>query len=281
METKPKPNSGAIARAAQKMDAKSNRKTLQGYIEQMTPEIKKALPSVMTLERFVRISLSAVSRDPKLAECTPQSFLGAMMTAAQLGLEINTPLQLAWLIPRRNNKTGCYEAQFQMGYKGLEQLAYRNPHVTEIQTNTVYANDTFECEYGMETKLRHIPAIKERGEPIAFYAYFKTDNGGFGFSIMSVDDVRKHRDKYSEAVKRGNFSPWATEFEAMAEKTVLKKALKHAPLSVELQNALASDGAVRNTISEDMFSEPVVFVEAEAEDVVTAEEAVEVMSNVE
>ena len=197
METKPKPNSGAIARAAKSMEAKGNRKTLQAYIEQMTPEIKKALPSGMSLDRFVRISLSAVSSNPKLAECSSQSFLGAMMTAAQLGLEINTPLQLAWLIPRWNKNAGCYEAQFQMGYKGLEQLAYRNPHVVEIQANTVYENDTFECEYGMETKMRHVPALKNRGEVVGFYAYFKTDNGGFGFAIMSVDDVRKHRDRHS------------------------------------------------------------------------------------
>jgi recombination protein RecT len=143
----------------------------------------------------------------------------------------------------------------------------------------VYEDDTFEGEYGMETKMRHVPALKNRGDVVGFYAYFKTDNGGFGFSIMSVDDVRKHRDRHSEAARRGNGSPWETDFEAMAEKTVLKRALKHAPLSVELQNALASDGTVKTTISEDMFSEPVVFVETEAEDTIAAEEAVEVMSN--
>lgn len=73
--------------------------SMQGYIKQMQGEIKKALPAVMTPERFTRIVLSALSANPKLAQTTPQSFLGAMMTAAQLGVEPNTPLGQAYLIP--------------------------------------------------------------------------------------------------------------------------------------------------------------------------------------
>ena len=69
--------------------------TMQNYIKKMEGEIKKALPSVMTPERFTRITLSALSTNPKLGETTPNSFLGAMMTAAQLGLEPNTPLGLS------------------------------------------------------------------------------------------------------------------------------------------------------------------------------------------
>lgn len=83
---------------------------LQQYIKQMEKEIKKALPSVITPERFTRIVLSALSTNPKLAETTPQSFLGAMMTAAQLGVEPNTPLGQAYLIPYRNK--GVMECQF-------------------------------------------------------------------------------------------------------------------------------------------------------------------------
>lgn len=56
---------------------------MQAYIEKMAPEIKKALPSVITPERFTRIVLSAISVNPKLADCTPRSFLAAMMTSAQ------------------------------------------------------------------------------------------------------------------------------------------------------------------------------------------------------
>ena len=95
--------------------------TMQDYIKKMQGEIAKALPSVLTPERFTRITLSALSTNAKLAETTPKSFLGAMMTAAQLGLEPNTPLGQAYLIPyNRNRKVGnqwvqTKECQFQLG----------------------------------------------------------------------------------------------------------------------------------------------------------------------
>lgn len=95
---------------------KSARGQMQDYVTKMLPEIKKALPRVMTPERFSRIVLSALSTTPTLAECTPSSFLGAMMTAAQLGVEPNTPLGQGYLIPRRNGKKGgIWECQFQLG----------------------------------------------------------------------------------------------------------------------------------------------------------------------
>lgn len=113
----------AIQRATGRAPALENRPALQQYIKQMSGEIKKALPSVMTPERFTRIVLSALSTNPKLAETTPQSFLGAMMTAAQLGLEPNTSLGQAYLLPYWNSKANAYECQFQLGYKGLLDLA--------------------------------------------------------------------------------------------------------------------------------------------------------------
>ena len=67
-------------------------KTVQSLIRQMEPEIRKALPSMITPERFTRIALSAISANPQLADCTPRSLLAALMTSAQLGLEPNTPL---------------------------------------------------------------------------------------------------------------------------------------------------------------------------------------------
>ena len=94
--------------------AKKGPATMQDYIKKMQGEIAKALPSVLTPERFTRITLSALSTNPKLAQTTPKSFLGAMMTAAQLGMEPNTPLGQAYLIPFKNH--GVLECQFQLGY---------------------------------------------------------------------------------------------------------------------------------------------------------------------
>lgn len=225
--------------------------TMQDYIKKMQGEIAKALPSVLTPERFTRITLSALSTDAKLAQTTPKSFLGAMMTSAQLGMEPNTPLGQAYLIPYKNH--GVLECQFQLGYKGLIDLAYRSGQVSTIQAQTVYANDEFEYELGLEPKLRHVPAKTNRGEPVFFYAVFHTKDGGYGYEVMSIDDVRTHAKKYSKAYGNG---PWQTNFEEMAKKTVLKKALKYAPLKTEFVRGLSADETIKSDISEDMFSVP-------------------------
>ena len=226
------------------------KKTMQMYIKSMEGEIKKALPSVITPERFTRMTLSAISTNPKLAQCTPASFLGAMMSAAQLGLEPNTPLGQAYLIPYKNR--GVDEVQFQLGYKGLIDLAYRSGEVELVQAHIVYENDEFVCEYGLEPKLVHKPADSDRGEAVKVYAMFKTKSGGYGFEVMSMDDVRRHAEKYSQAYKSG-FSPWKTNFEEMAKKTVLKKVLKYAPLKSDFVKAVVQDESIKNEISEDMY----------------------------
>jgi recombination protein RecT len=229
----------------------SEKKTMQTYIKSMEGEIKKALPSVITPERFTRMVLSAISVNPKLAQCTPSSFLGAMMSAAQLGLEPNTPLGQAYLIPYKNR--GVDEVQFQIGYKGLIDLAYRSGEVELVQAHIVYENDDFTLEYGLEPKLVHKPADRDRGEPIKVYAMFKTKTGGYGFDVMSMDDVRRHAEKYSQAYKSG-FSPWKSNFEEMAKKTVLKRVLKYAPLKSDFVRAVVQDESIKNEISEDMYS---------------------------
>lgn len=237
--------------AAQSAQVSKKPITMQDYIKKMQGEIAKALPSVLTPERFTRITLSALSTNAKLAETTPKSFLGAMMTAAQLGLEPNTPLGQAYLIPFRNH--GVLECQFQLGYKGLIDLAYRSGDVSTIQAHTVYANDEFEYELGLEPKLRHVPAKSDRGDPVFFYAVFRTKDGGYGFDVMSLDDVRAHAKKYSKAYNNG---PWQTNFEEMAKKTVLKRVLKYAPLKTDFVRGLSADETIKTELSEDMFSVP-------------------------
>jgi recombination protein RecT len=251
--------------AATTTTVKAERRTMQDYIKKMQGEIKKALPSVLTPERFTRIVLSALSTNPKLAETTPQSFLGAMMTAAQLGLEPNTPLGQAYLIPYRNKD--ILECQFQLGYKGLIDLAYRSGQISVIQAHTVYANDEFEYELGLEPKLRHVPCKNaDKGEPVWFYGMFKTKDGGFGFEVMSVEDVRRFAKKYSKAYS-SSYSPWTTNFEEMAKKTVLKRALKYAPLKTEFVRGLSADETIKTEISDDMFTVPNETIEVEATEI--------------
>lgn len=245
--------------------AKAEKKKMQAYIKAMEPAIKKALPSVITPERFTRMVLSALSTTPKLADCSPQSFLAAMMTAAQLGVEPNTALGQAYLLPYRNH--GNMECQFQLGYKGLIDLAYRSGEVSVIQAHTVYENDVFEYELGMDPKLRHVPAKADRGEAVAYYAMFKTKDGGYGFEVMSVDDVQRHAQRYSKSYGSGS-SPWRSNFDEMAKKTVLKRALKYAPLKSDFVRGVAQDETIKAELSDEMYAVPdeTVF-EAEGEEV--------------
>lgn len=246
--------SGGLAKKQQEIKQEQGKPLgLRALIAKMEPEIKKALPSVITPERFTRMVFTALSTNPQLLNCTPGSFLGSMMQAAQLGLEPNTPLGQAYLIPYKNH--GNMECQFQLGYKGLIDLVYRSEEVTDIQAHEVYENDEFEYELGLNPKLKHIPALKDRGEVIMYYAVFHTKNGGYGFEVMSKDDVKSFAAKTSQAYA-SSYSPWKKYFDEMAKKTVLKKALKYAPLKTDFVRQIETDESVKSSISADMTDLP-------------------------
>lgn len=239
---------GGLTRTHNQMQEMQQKDTsLKGLIKAMEPEIKKALPSVITPERFTRMVFTALSSTPKLQQCTPQSFLGAMMQAAQLGLEPNTPVGQAYLIPYGN------VCQFQLGYKGLLDLAYRSGEIKDIQAHEVHENDDFEYELGLEPKLKHIPAMSNRGSVTMYYAVWHTKTGGYGFEVMSKDDVLEFAQKKSKSFHNG---PWQSDFDAMAKKTVLKRALKYAPIATDFVKAVATDETVKSNISASMEDEP-------------------------
>lgn len=250
-------NSTIMAAAAEKAKARAEAKPAKDVpaIKSMLPRyadaIKAALPAVMTPERFLRIAASALSANPALLETTPESFFGALMTAAQLGLEPNTPLGQAYLIPYENTKlvegkwVKVKETQFQLGYKGAIALAYRSGEVSGIQAEEVCENDTFEYEMGLEPKLRHIPARTNRGKPTHYYAVWKTKTGTTGFAVMSVEDVQDIAKRSSKTFGKER-SPWTRDFAEMAKKTVLKRALKYAPVASDFARAAESDEAVRD-----------------------------------
>ncbi len=225
---------------------KEEPKSMMAWIKGYEKQIAKALPSAITPERFARIAMTAVTQNQELGKCTPGSFLGALLTAAQLGLEPNTPLGHAYLIPFRNK--GVLEAQFQLGYRGMIELASRSEDII-VEAHVVYENDTFEYELGLEPKLRHIPAMKNRGGIAWVYAIYRLKSGGKVFEVMSFEDIEAHKKKYSKAASKG-FSPWQTSWEEMAKKTVIKKVLKYAPLRAEFARAVGDDESTLNFMAE-------------------------------
>ena len=203
---------------------------------------------MVSSDRFQRVALTAFSNNPKLQECDPVSFIAAMMESAQLGLEPNTPLGQAYLIPF-NSKEGM-KVQFQLGYKGLLELAQRSGKIKTLYAHEVRENDVFDIDYGLVQTLTHKPLLKgNRGEVIGYYAVYHLDTGGHSFVFMTKDEILEHAKKFSKTFK---FGPWQSDFDAMAKKTVIKQLLKYAPLSIEMQRAVSSDETVKSKIDEDM-----------------------------
>ena len=263
-------NVDGTALIEKKQQAPSVKQLVQNY----QSELAKALPAVMTGERFARIATTALTQTPELQQCTPSSFMGALLTAAQLGLEPNTPLGQAYLIPYNRNKkvndqwVQYKECQFQLGYRGMIELAHRSGELKDLSAQVVYENDTFEYELGLEPKLKHIPAMRNRGKIAWVYAVYHLTSGGFGFEVMSYEDIENHRKAFSAASKRGN-SPWDNNWEAMAKKTVIKRALKYAPLKSDFIKATqVEDGSVLDlkddgTGDMDIFADQIVEAEVE------------------
>ncbi len=226
---------GIIQKQAENKVQNTNKtNTIKDYVKLYENQIARALPKVMTPERFSRMVLTALTKTPKLADCTPQSFIGSMLTAAQLGLEPNTPLGQAYLIPYGN------KCEFQIGYKGLLELAHRSGEIKTLEARCVYENDEFNIEYGLNPNLIHKPCFKDKGELIGVYAVYHLNNGGYAFEFMNKTEIEEHRNQYSKAYKRAD-SAWSTDFEAMAKKTVIKRLLKYAPLKTEFVRAVVED----------------------------------------
>ena len=224
----------------------SEETSLRDLVTKMGPAIQRALPKVITPERFTRIVITAISNNDRLQKCSPASFMGAMMNSAQLGLEPNTPLGQAYLIPY-NSKFGM-QCQFQIGYQGLIDVARRAG--TTVQCHEVKANDEFSYSLGLHLDMVHKPALNNRGDTVAYYAIWK--NGDMlGFEVMTKDEVMEFAKSKSKSFNDG---PWQTDFDAMAKKTVLKKALKYAPKSVELENAMLADDTTKEVNQSDASS---------------------------
>lgn len=220
-------------------------KKMQGALEKMLPEIKKAVGKTMTPERFSRIALSLFNGNPQFWEADTTSFLSALMQSAQCGLEPNTVLGEAYVIPYKNNKQGITEVNFQVGYKGILKMAFNTGEYEAIYAHEVRKGDEFSYEYGLHKTLVHKPADIPSDEVTHYYAVYKLKNGGFDFVVWSKQRVEHHAVEFSKNYTyKGNVnknSVWFKNFDSMAKKTVLLDVLKYAPKSVEMAKALDLD----------------------------------------
>ena len=210
--------------------AEKKPKKIFDVIQAGAKQFATALPKHINSDRFVRIAITTIRQNPKLAQCSQESLLGALMVSAQLGLEPGT-LGQCYLIPFENKRMGTVECQFQIGYKGLIELLRRSGQLSDIYSYTVYENDDFNIEYGLSRTLTHKPNFDERGEIKGFYAVAILKDGTKAFEYMTKEEIVKHEEKYRKGSYKNDV--WNKNFEEMAQKTVVKKMLKWLPVSVE------------------------------------------------
>lgn len=214
----------------------------------------------MNPERMMRIVANAIRTTPKLAQCQPMSVLGALMQCAALGLEPNTVLGHAYMIPfdkkAKNKNTGRWEVvgtevQLIIGYKGLIDLARRSGHITSISANIHRADDElWEYEEGTEATLRHRPG-PQAGAKLHAYAIAKFKDGGHAYVVLpwaKVMEIRNGSQGWQQAVRIGKTAetPWGKHEDEMAKKTAIRALAKYLPLSTEFMDAVSVDESRAN-----------------------------------
>ena len=215
---------------------------------QARDQLAAVAASHMTPERVMRLLALAIDKTPQIAECTPLSILGCLMTCASLALEPNTSLHHAYIIPRKNNKKRTTEATLQIGYRGYIQLGHNSGQIAGIDAGVHYSDDEhWLYRKGAHGVLEHVPG-PELGEKLHAYAVVNLVNGNAIWSVWPWAKVLAHRDRYSEgyktAIKYGRTdNPWQTNEDAMAMKTMIRQLAKWMPMSSEIVRASAIDGA--------------------------------------
>lgn len=194
---------------------------------------------------FMSSVISVANGNPQLRKAEPMSIIGAAMVAATMQLQVIPTLGQCYIIPYSS------KAQFQVGYLGLLQLCQRSGQFKKILAAPVHegeyiSGDEFDEDYVFDKKQRKSDKI------VGYMAKFELLNGFTKVAYWDVERVKAHATKFSQAYRSGYTSPWKSDFDAMAQKTVLKSILKYAPKSIEMQNAVTFDQAVVNVNSSDI-----------------------------
>lgn len=216
-------------------------KTIAQMILARKDSFAAVLPKHMTADRFVKVALAALTKTPKLRDCSPESLLMALAACSELGLEPNSPLGHAYLIPYGQ------EVQLVIGFKGLLAVARRSGEIESVSVRVVYERDQFSFTLGDDEKIEHIPfqprvKFDEKGNAVGFdgpenggnviaaYMIAHLKGGAVQREVMSVAEILKIKNR-SRSGKNG---PWVSDFAEMARKTVFRRGWKWLPQSTEM-----------------------------------------------
>lgn len=223
--------------------------TLEQQVKAMESQFKLAMPRGKDAAQLVRDAITVLRQNPKLMDCEPVGFLGALMQCAQLGLRPGIgALGQAHILPFWNSRGRKFEAQFIIGYQGMLDLANRSGEIDYVTAQVVRQHDEFLPD-PMTGKHRHTyPVTGSRGEAVGYYCvFYRKDSDRGQMLYMSKEDMEAHRDEHAKARNKQKeiVGPWRDNFDAMALKTTIRLNFKYMPKSTEVENALVADESVR------------------------------------
>jgi len=249
---------------------------LRGLLQRMKGQIANALPKHLTPDRMLRVATTALSTTRDLHLSTTASFVGCVLQAAQLGLEPNTPLGHAYLIPRRSKWVEKHQRMCTLivGYQGYIDLALRSGRVTAIYAHDVRKGDAFQYQLGLFPDLKHTPSEQpDREQQAVTHVYavaiLRGVNGQPGeriFMVLTRAQIDERRSR-SDASDSG---PWVTDFVAMAKKSAVRALWPWLPKSVEMATAAAVEDAAERSGSQVAAFDPEITAILQQEGVIDA-----------
>ena len=196
--------------------------------DQFKSQVAAALPTHLKPDRFIRVALTALTRTPKLMDCTHESFFKCMLDLSALGIEPDG--RRAHLIPYGNTCTLIID------YKGMIELAKRSGEVAMWRPMTVCEKDVFAWENGVVS--HKVNFLEPRGKMLAVYSHVRTKDGDDDYEVMTLQEC----EAIKKRSKAANSGPWVTDYESMCLKTVMRRHSKRLTLSPEFREAVEKDG---------------------------------------
>jgi recombination protein RecT len=244
--------------------------SLVTFMQKHEGDFSRVLPKHMSPERMVRLAISAVRTTRNLSECSLPSFASAIMACSTLGLEPNTPLGHAYLIPFRNK--GRYECSLIVGYKGLLELMYRSGIVASVKCTPVFEGDEFNYQFGLHPDIVHRPGpdgTRWNPEKLTYvYPVIRLREAGMDpiWDVLDRGQIeqRRRRSRTSQA------GPWVTDYVAMALKTGIRSIATWVPSSAERTLPLAQAVAYEEATERGRRSDAVAALGDAAQDTMQA-----------
>lgn len=250
-------NNQMISKPARPIDKLKNILSAQSVQEQFKAVLAENAGA------FVASIIDLYNTDKTLQMCDPKLVVMEALKAASLKLPINKQLGFAWIIPYKDNKTGQYIPTFQLGYKGYIQLCMRTGAYKCINADVVYEGELVKQDK-LTGEIEIDPEKRTSDKKIGYFAFIETLNGFRKTLYMTVDDVIKHAKQFSKSYNNKN-SVWATDFDAMALKTVLRLLLsKYGIMSVEMQRAYIEDNSDTIELADNAITDNSIELESES-----------------